>query len=290
MQGVNGMLGRATPAWAAVLLTLGISTAPRAAGQAAAPAPAGDPKATEQWTPVPPVVTPGATPGSPPSDAIVLFDGKNLDEWVSAQDHSPARWTLADGTLTVNKAVGNIETKRTFRNYQLHLEWRIPKDITGEGQLRGNSGVFLASTGAGDAGYELQIMDSYHNPTYVNGQAASIYKQSPPLVNAMKKPGEWQVYDVVLDGAQLRRRWQRLEPRLCHGVSQRRAGPESFQARGRDGLHRQARVPPLRPRRHQAAGAWRSIRADQLSEHLGAGAQGQGLKADPPWSVSFLRA
>ena len=197
MQGVNGMLGRAAPAWAAVLLTLGISTAPRAAEQAAAPAPAGDPKATEQWTPVPPVVTPGATPGSPPSDAIVLFDGKNLDEWVSAQDHSPARWTLADGTLTVNKAVGNIETKRTFRNYQLHLEWRIPKDITGEGQLRGNSGVFLASTGPGDAGYELQIMDSYHNPTYVNGQAASIYKQSPPLVNAMKKPGEWQVYDVV---------------------------------------------------------------------------------------------
>jgi hypothetical protein len=191
------MLGRAAPAWAAVLLTLGISTVPRAAEQPAAPAPAGDPKATEQWTPVPPVVTPAATPGSPPSDAIVLFDGKNLDEWVSAQDHSPARWTLADGTLTVNKAVGNIETKRTFRNYQLHLEWRIPKDITGEGQLRGNSGVFLASTGPGDAGYELQIMDSYHNTTYVNGQAASIYKQSPPLVNAMKKPGEWQVYDVV---------------------------------------------------------------------------------------------
>jgi hypothetical protein len=155
------------------------------------------PEDTEQWTPVPKVVTPGATCGAAPSDAIVLFDGTNEDEWVSAQDHSPAKWTVADGLLTVNKAVGNIETKRSFTDYQLHLEWRVPANITGTGQGRGNSGLFLASTGPKDDGYELQIMDSYNNPTYVNGQAASIYKQSPPLANPCRKPGEWQTYDVV---------------------------------------------------------------------------------------------
>src|SRR6185369_13184133 len=86
---------------------------------------------------------------------------------------------------------------RSFTNYQLHIEWRIPEVITGSGQARGNSGVFLASTGPGDMGYEPQVLDSYNNKTYVNGQAASIYKQTPPLVNAMRPPGQWQVYDVV---------------------------------------------------------------------------------------------
>lgn len=155
------------------------------------------PEDTEVWQPVPKVVTPGATDAEPPSDAIVLFDGKNLDQWVSAQDKSPAKWIVADGVMTVNKSVGNIETRRSFRNYQLHLEWKVPANITGSGQLRGNSGLFLASTGPNDAGYELQILDSYNNPTYVNGQAASIYKQSAPLVNPNRKPGEWQTYDVV---------------------------------------------------------------------------------------------
>jgi hypothetical protein len=158
------------------------------------------PQDTEQWTPVPPVVTPAPgseRPAPPPSDAIVLFDGKSLAEWVSTKDKSPAKWTVADGVLTVNKAAGNIETRRRFRNYQLHLEWRVPKDVTGSGQARGNSGVFLAATGPGDAGYELQILDSYKNETYVNGQAGSLYKQHPPLVNAMRPPGQWQTYDVV---------------------------------------------------------------------------------------------
>jgi len=91
----------------------------------------------------------------------------------------------------------NIETKRTFQNYQLHIEWKIPENITGTDQARGNSGVFLASTGQGDAGYELQILDSYKNRTYSNGQAGSIYKQGIPLVNSSRKPGEWQTYDVV---------------------------------------------------------------------------------------------
>jgi hypothetical protein len=153
--------------------------------------------ATEQWEPVPAVVSPGATNSAPPSDAIVLFDGHNLDQWVSTNDHSPARWKVADGAITVEKSAGNIETRQSFRNYQLHLEWRIPKDVTGEGQHRGNSGLFLASTGPDDAGYEIQILDSFKNKTYVNGQAASVYKQSPPLVNSSREPGAWQSFDVI---------------------------------------------------------------------------------------------
>ena len=155
------------------------------------------PEDTDVWGPEPKVVTPGAQCTAPPSDAIVLFDGKNEDEWVSVRDKSPAKWTVADGVLTVNKAAGNIETKRTFKNYQLHIEWKIPENITGSGQARGNSGVFLASTAPGDGGYELQVLDSYNNKTYVNGMAGSIYKQAIPLVNAARKPGEWQMYDVV---------------------------------------------------------------------------------------------
>lgn len=156
------------------------------------------PEDTEQWTPEPPVVTPGlATSPLPPSDAVVLLGNSTaLNEWQS-MDGKPAGWTFDHGVMTVKKGTGNIQTKRKFDSYQLHLEWRIPKGITGDNQARGNSGLFLASTGGGDAGYELQILDSYKNKTYVNGQAGSIYKQSAPLVNAMRPPGEWQTYDVV---------------------------------------------------------------------------------------------
>jgi hypothetical protein len=155
------------------------------------------PEDTEVWEPVPAVVTPGATATAPPSDAIVLFDGKNLDEWVTVRDKSPVKWIVGDGVMTVNKTGGNIETKRNFTNYQLHLEFKIPTNITGSGQARGNSGVFLASTGPGDSGYELQVLDSYENKTYMNGMAGSIYKQSIPLANPARKPGEWQTYDVA---------------------------------------------------------------------------------------------
>jgi hypothetical protein len=155
------------------------------------------PSDTEFYTPVPPVVTAGATLGNAPSDAIILFDGKNLNEWVSVKDNGPAKWIVKDGAFTVDKTTGNIETKRKFTNYQLHIEWQVPANITGEGQARGNSGLFLASTGGGDLGYELQILDSYNNKTYTNGQAGSIYKQTTPLVNANRKPGEWQSYDVI---------------------------------------------------------------------------------------------
>jgi hypothetical protein len=172
------------------------ATSEAAQGQTASTPAAPKPQDTEVWTPVPKVVAPGARCGDPPADAIVLFDGKNLDQWVTAKDKSPAKWIVAGGVVTVNKAAGDLETRRAFRNYQLHIEWRVPKDITGSGQARGNSGVFLAAMGPDD-GYELQILDSYKNSTYVNGQAGSIYKQGIPLVNPNRPPGEWQTYDVV---------------------------------------------------------------------------------------------
>jgi Domain of Unknown Function (DUF1080) len=156
------------------------------------------PEETEVWTPVPKVVTPGKSCGDAPSDAMILFDGKNLNQWVLTNDTTKqADWIVGDGVITVNKKSGNIQTKQSFTDYQLHIEWKVPSNITGTGQGRGNSGLFLASTGPGDDGYELQIMDSYNNPTYVNGQAGSIYKQFPPLVNANFPPGTWQTYDVA---------------------------------------------------------------------------------------------
>ena len=183
--------------WFLILFAFTIPVLSSLAQQTPSPQPQAKPEDTEVWKPVPEVVTPGATCGAAPSDAIILFDGKNLDQWVSAQDKSAAQWIVSDGVLTVNKKAGNIETKRSFKNYQLHLEWKIPENITGAGQDRGNSGVFLASTGPGDVGYELQILDSYTNKTYVNGQAGSIYKQGIPLMNPSRKPGEWQTYDLV---------------------------------------------------------------------------------------------
>lgn len=155
------------------------------------------PEDTEFYSPVPPVVTPGANYGDPPSDAIILFDGKSPDEWVSVSDTtSPAKWTVSNNEMTVSKSAGDIETKRKFTDYQMHIEFRIPSNITGSGQARGNSGIFLASA-HGASEYELQVLDNYNNTTYVNGQVGSIYKQSVPLANPSRKPGEWQTYDIV---------------------------------------------------------------------------------------------
>jgi hypothetical protein len=158
-------------------------------------------KATEVYSPVPPVVTPGKTDAEPPSDAIILFDGKNLDLWrAEGPDTSKAAgWKVHDEIVTVDKKAKGILTRQRFMDYQLHLEFRIPENITGSGQSRGNSGVFLAciSDSGGDVGYELQILDNYNNATYVNGQVGSIYKQVIPLANPCRKPGEWQNYEVV---------------------------------------------------------------------------------------------
>lgn len=139
----------------------------------------------------PRVVTPGATTSAPPSDAIVLFDGRDLAQWQSEKDGGPAQWTVSDGAITVKAGTGSIRTKQAFGDVQLHIEWATPDVVKGEGQERGNSGIFLQST------YELQVLDSYQNETYWHGSAGSIYKQHAPLVNASRKPGEWQVFDVV---------------------------------------------------------------------------------------------
>lgn len=150
--------------------------------------PQGDPKLTEVWQPVPAIVTPGMGT-APPSDAIVLFGGKDLSQW-QQPDGGAAKWSVADDAFTVVKGSGNIRTKRGFGDCQLHIEWRTPDKVVGDGQGRGNSGIFLQGK------YEVQVLDSYNNVTYSNGQAGSIYKQHIPLVNASRKPGEWQVYDI----------------------------------------------------------------------------------------------
>lgn len=144
---------------------------------------------TEVWEPVPRVVTPGVGT-APPSDAVVLFDGTNMDAW-QTPDGRPSPWTLHDGYMTVAPRTSSIQTRQGFGDIQLHIEWRTPEEIKGEGQGRGNSGVFLMNR------YEVQILDSYENETYPNGQAASTYKQHSPLVNASRPPGEWQTYDII---------------------------------------------------------------------------------------------
>lgn len=158
------------------------------------------PEDTEIWEPVPGVVVPAPGAGvaaGPPSDAVVLFDGTDLSEWRNVQDGAPAGWPVSEGVVTVDKGVGDIETRRRFGDVHLHIEWRIPRDITGSGQDRGNSGVYLGWDTERRGGYELQILDSHRNETYVNGMAGSIYKQAIPLVNAARPPGEWQSYDVI---------------------------------------------------------------------------------------------
>ena len=145
---------------------------------------------SEVWEPVPPVVA--AELGQAPSDAIVLFNGTDLNAWESASDGGEAGWLVEDdGALTVVPGAGGIRTRHEFCDVQLHLEWRSPAEIKGEGQGRGNSGVFLQER------YEIQVLDSYENETYPNGQAASVYKQSAPLVNAARAPGVWQSYDII---------------------------------------------------------------------------------------------
>jgi hypothetical protein len=140
--------------------------------------------------PQPVVVTPGDPASTPPSDAVVLFNGRDLDKWQSANG-GPARWTIDSGALVVAPKTGNIATKETFGDCQLHIEWASPSPAKGEDQDRGNSGVFLMSR------YEIQVLDSFQNLTYPDGQAAAIYGQFPPLVNASRRPGEWQSYDIV---------------------------------------------------------------------------------------------
>jgi hypothetical protein len=138
----------------------------------------------------PPIVTPGRNNSDPPSDAIVLFNGQNLSRWQTA-DSAAAKWKVIDGYAEVVAGTGDILTRDKFGDCQLHIEWATPAAPKGEGQERGNSGVFLMGR------YEVQVLDSYENKTYYHGQAGSVYKQYAPLVNASRKPGEWQTYDIV---------------------------------------------------------------------------------------------
>jgi hypothetical protein len=149
------------------------------------------PEETEVWEPEPRVVAPGIYNG-PPSDAVVLFDGTDLSKWRNAANHEAAEWTINnDGSMTVKPRSGSIETTEDHGSIQLHVEWKSPTVIKGEGQGRGNSGIIFQRR------YEVQVLDSYNNRTYSNGQATSIYKQHIPLVNAMRPTGEWQTYDIV---------------------------------------------------------------------------------------------
>lgn len=149
------------------------------------------PEMTEIWDPEVSIITPGEKPSDAPSDAIVLFDGTDLGrEWTNGEGGEPG-WLVENGCATVVKGQGIIKTKRVFEDFQLHIEWRTPAEVVGESQGRGNSGVFLQGR------YEVQVLDNYNNRTYRNGQAGSVYKQHPPLVNACKGPGEWQVYDII---------------------------------------------------------------------------------------------
>jgi hypothetical protein len=152
--------------------------------------------------PHPPVVTPGATPGAPPSDAIVLFDGKDLSKWVQhgrgaeeSKEFEP-KWRVGDGYFEVAPRTGSLYTREKFGTCQLHIEWASPREVVGTSQARGNSGVLFMSR------YEIQVLDAYNNPTYSDGSAGAIYGQWPPLVLPARRPGEWNTYDIVFEAPQ----------------------------------------------------------------------------------------
>src|SRR5215467_11152030 len=149
--------------------------------------------------PNPPVVTAGTSstqeaPGKPPSDAMVLFDGTDLSKWVVKKDSSPAKWKVENGYMEVVPKTGDMQTKDSFGDCQLHVEFREPDPAKGQDQDRGNSGVFLMGL------YEIQVLDSYNSKTYADGQASAVYGQYPPLVNACRAPGQWQTYDIIWHG------------------------------------------------------------------------------------------
>ena len=154
-----------------------------------------------QEAPAPGVIIPGtestqATPGRPPSDAIVLFDGTGLSKWISMSrkgEIGEPKWKVEDGYIEVVRGSGHLVSKQSFGSAQIHVEWATPSEVKEAGQRRGNSGVYLMRR------WEIQVLDSFENPTYAKGEAAALYGQSSPLVNASRKPGEWQVYDIIFD-------------------------------------------------------------------------------------------
>lgn len=149
------------------------------------------PEETEFYEPIVPEVQPNAQNGAP-SDAVVLFDGSNMDQWVSSADSTAAKWVLnKDGSMTVKNKAGDIQTKENFGSFQLHVEWKSPEEVQGEGQSRANSGIFLQNR------YEVQVLDNNDNPTYTNGQVGTLYKQGTTLAMASVPTGEWNTYDII---------------------------------------------------------------------------------------------
>jgi hypothetical protein len=186
--------------------------------------------------PQPKAVDPGPPPATPvpaPSDAVVLFDGSGLSAWRTKKDGSPARWKVENGYMEVAAGTGDIETRQGFGDCQLHVEWATPAKVEGEGQHRGNSGVFLMGR------YELQVLDSFGNKTYPDGQAGALFGQYPPLVNASRGPGQWQTYDVVFRAPRFDAAGTLLRPAritvLHNGVlvqdDRELSGPTAFKAR-----------------------------------------------------------
>ena len=203
-------------------------------------APAAVSSGQESWQihdpnrPLPPVVSPGppGPPAPPPSDAVVLFDGKSLAGWTDAKGN-PARWKVENGWMEVTAKAGSIQTARGFGDCQLHVEWTAPLPSQGEGQERGNSGVFLMGL------YEVQVLDCWDNKTYADGMTAAVYGQFPPLVNACRPPGEWQTYDIVFRRPRFAADGKLLEPArmtvfhnglLVHDCA-RLSGPTAHKAR-----------------------------------------------------------
>ena len=164
-----------------------------------------DPELTEFWDPEVSVVTPGDGT-APPSDALVLFDGTDFSKWEPEEGGGEVKWELADGAMTVVAKTEGIKTKKAFGDIQLHIEWRTPAEVVGESQGRGNSGVFFMGL------YEVQVLDNYNNRTYRNGQAGSVYKQAPPLVNACLPPGTWQTYDMIFEAPAFREDGKLIKP------------------------------------------------------------------------------
>lgn len=209
------------------------------------------PAMSEYWTPQPPIVTPGKAPAEAigaPSDAIILFDGKDLSQWENSKGQA-AGWTVHDGVFTVKKGTGDIRTKQKFNDFQLHLEWCIPEGIEGTNQARGNSGVFLQGI------YEIQILDNYENETYVNGQAGSIYKQTPPLVNAMNKPGVWNTFDIIYTAPTSKRRYL-PHTSTCHCLAEWSTVAEQYDHFGNNSLCRFSGSGSARRWSYRIAGSW----------------------------------
>jgi hypothetical protein len=183
--------------------------------------------------PAPPLVTPGAEAGQPPSDAVVLFDGKSTDQWVSDKDGGPPKWVVDpnDHALICTPGSGYVRTKQSFGDCQLHVEWSEPTPPHGNSQGRGNSGVFLQGL------YEVQVLDNYKNPTYPDGQCGAVYGQNPPMANACRPPGQWQSYDIIFRRPHFSKDGKLISPAYVTVIQNGVVVQDHFEIWGATGYH-----------------------------------------------------